>query len=131
VQITGFSQSLKPILLQKDSTNLFCFDGKQTTFIRKQLELNNAYLEKIEVQDFLVKNLQDRNKNLENQFALYQNNVANYEAQIKLQEQNFEAQSNIIIHLKSQIKSQKKHKKLLLAGIGILAGGLVFQSLKR
>lgn len=122
---------MKPILLQKDSTTLFCFDSKQTTFIRKQLELKLAYSEKLETQDFLINNLRSKISVLENQFSMMQEIEKNKNFEIKLKNDNLKIKDYQIDDLKTEIKKLKKLKKIMIAGITLLTSGFIYKLIKQ
>lgn len=118
---------MKPILLQKDSVNFFCFDNRQITFIRKELELKNLFSDKIDLQFEQIKNLQERNIILENQFGLYQQIEKNKNAEIELKDKNLEIKNFQIKVLEKKIK---KNKKIMFGVIGVITSILVYKSIK-
>jgi hypothetical protein len=108
---------LKPILLQKDSVNFFCFDNRQITFIRKELELKNEQ----------IKNLQERNTTLETQFGLYQQIEKNKNTEIELKDRNLEIKNFQIKVLEKKIK---RNKKIMFGIISVMTSVLVYKSIK-
>lgn len=130
LQTLGFSQSLKPTLHKKDSVNFFCFDNRQITFIRKELELKNLFSDKIDLQFEQIKNLQERNIFLETQFGLYQKIDKNKNTEIKLQNQKLKLQNNTIENLNAEIKKEKRIKSKLFVVLGIFSSFFIYQLTK-
>jgi hypothetical protein len=118
---------LKPILLQKDSVNFFCFDNRQITFIRKELELKNLFSDKIDSQFEQIKNLQERNTTLETQFGLYQQIEKNKNTEIELKDRNLEIKNFQIKVLEKKIK---RNKKIMFGIISVMTSVLVYKSIK-
>lgn len=102
---------------------LFCFDNKQVTLIRKELELRKVLQDRV----FL---LEESRKNLETQLSIYDNqktlfNVEknNYLKQIELQENLIKEQNNLI-------KKEKRKNTLLKVISGVVFVSLIYKSLK-
>lgn len=104
-----------------------CFDNRQSTFIKKELQLKELYFQKSTDLEIVLQNTIQQRDNLQSSFNLQKNITENKDKEITLLNQNINLKTEQINQLK---KKNNRIKNIAIIGGGILLGGFIYQTLK-